>query len=153
MNKLNFMWGMPAVLSCISLLLAEPARSQAPAKQCWQFHSLNQFGLLQGESTNVLQLQTVNGWEKKNFFAGIGVALDYYQYKSIPLFLDLRQSFGSEKNRVFLYGDAGPHFVWVHQPRQYNYTTTYATGFYSDAGLGYRRNFKTGMALPHIAAF
>ncbi|HVY74956.1 MAG TPA: hypothetical protein VG890_09015, partial [Puia sp.] len=75
------------------------------SSKAWQFHSINQVGLLEGESGSSWQLQTVNGMSYKSWFAGIGVGLDYYRLRGIPLFLDLRKTFGHSRNKPFVYAD------------------------------------------------
>jgi hypothetical protein len=110
----------------------------------WKFHSLNGIGLLQGESKAAFHLQSVNGFEKKNWFAGVGVGLDYYRYKSIPLFAEGRKYFGKTRNQFFIYADAGIHFVWEKIDKAAYYTEKYYPAFYGGAGIGYRAGFKNG---------
>ncbi len=56
-----------------------------------RFHSINQVGILAGISEANLQLQSVNGIQHKTGFVGLGVGLDYYYARSIPVFIDLRK--------------------------------------------------------------
>ena len=62
-----------------------------------KFHSINNIGLLKGQVDDVLQLQTINGIKYKSFFGGVGIGLDNYYFKTIPLFVDLRKCFKSLK--------------------------------------------------------
>ena len=107
----------------------------------WKFHSINTVGLLVGQIGSAFQVQTVNGLQHKSWFAGVGLGLDFYRFRGIPLFLDLRKEFGSSANKFFLYGDAGAHFNWMTENQKNNnlYTAdgNVYNGFYSDAGIGY----------------
>lgn len=110
----------------------------------WNFHSLDQVGLLQGDSKGAFHLQSVNGFEKKNWFAGIGAGLDYYRYKSVPLFAEAIKYFGKTKKQFFIYGDAGIHFVWEKTDNTVYYTEKYYPGFYGGGGIGYKAGLKNG---------
>jgi hypothetical protein len=125
--------------------------SQTPAG--WKFHSINQAGLLNGESKTAFHLQSVNGIQYKNLFAGIGVGLDYYKYRSIPLFIELRKYFGATKNQFFVYADGGANFVWAKSNGAYNNTVKYYPGFYGNAGIGYKAVFKNGMGILLSAGY
>ena len=114
--------------------------SAAAQKEKVKFHSVNAIGLSDGQSGVHLLLQTVNGVAFKNFFSGIGVGADYYQYKSYPLFIDVRGYFG-KNNKVFAYGDLGYNFSGKNKPGKeiYYYTSyRYTSGVYTDIGIGYK---------------
>jgi hypothetical protein len=88
----------------------------------------------------------VNGFQKGNWFAGVGVGLDYYLYRSVPLFADVRYEFGKNKNKFFAYADGGINFQWAED---YSYngpvfiwdggnnSSEFHNGIYTDAGFGY----------------
>lgn len=141
------------VLSFCFLCLDGLNAQQATPYTRIKFHFLNQVGLLQGESTSAFHLQSINGIQYKNWFTGIGCALDYYRFKTIPLFIDIRKYMGKEKNAFFLYADGGIHFTWEKEEKNFNYTTTYSPGFYSNAGLGYKAGLKNGMAFVLNAGY
>jgi hypothetical protein len=106
----------------------------------WQFHSINQVGLLEGQAGSAFQAQTINGAGYKSWFAGVGVGLDDYKYRTIPLFFDVRKEFGKSDNKFFIYADAGIHFSWVTDKQKMPYVgdDRFNNGFYSDAGMGYK---------------
>jgi hypothetical protein len=107
----------------------------------WKFHSINQAGLLQGQAGSAFQFQTINGFQHRSWFGGVGLGLDYYRFRGIPLFLDVRKAFGKSANRFFIYADGGIHFSWVtdKQKNSILYVTpkNFSSGFYTDAGTGY----------------
>mgnify|MGYP001549207335 FL=1 len=112
---------------------------QQKENQSIQFHSINQVGLLNGQTGSAFQIQTVNGLQHKSWFAGIGVGLDYYRFRGIPLFADIRKTFGHSKNKLFVYVDAGIHFSWATDNEKINngVKTKLSNGLYVDGGLGY----------------
>ncbi|GAC1602134.1 MAG: hypothetical protein NVS3B8_13720 [Chitinophagaceae bacterium] len=136
-------------ISIILLFLILPGLTaqQAPAASKWIFHSVIQVGLLQGENKAAFNLQSVNGFQYNNFFTGLGTGLDYYRYKSIPLFADFRIYVGKTNNQFFIYADAGVHFIWEKKDNSSFYPETYYPGFYGSAGVGYKAGFKNGMGL------
>ena len=121
----------------------------------YKFQSFNSVALLNGENEVSAGLQSVNGIQKGNWFGGIGVGLDYYLYRTVPLFADLRYEYGKKKNKFFAYADAGINFQWVEKfidDRVFiwegtNSTNKYYNGVFTDAGLGYTVGMKKGMGL------
>jgi hypothetical protein len=83
-------------------------------------------------------LQTINGVQYKGWFAGIGIGLDYYRIRSIPVFIDLRKYFGPQHKSFFVYLDGGVHYPWIDNTQKDFEGGVYSNGFYSDIGLGYR---------------
>lgn len=115
------------------------------------FHSLQQLGMINGNGAVSAMIQTVNGIEYNNWFAGAGIGLDFYRYRSAPLFLDVKRYFTlKNRNSLFVYADGGYNIPWVKQnepefsiwswPVEINYD--YKGGAYWDGGLGYAINFK-----------
>jgi len=77
------------------------------SKASLKFNSLNSVGLLNGESSSTFTMQTINGISFKKVFAGIGVAIDNYGYRTIPVFLDIRKTFGNRSIQPLLFADLG----------------------------------------------
>jgi hypothetical protein len=137
-------------LSFIALL------SEAQEKPIgYRFHSINSLGLMNGSNDVSAALQSVNGFQKKNWFLGIGAGLDYYLYRTVPVFADLRYSFGKKKNKFFAYADGGINIEWVEEnaPSQIviwegsGSSNEYMNGIYTDTGFGYLINMKKENAL------
>ena len=106
----------------------------------WQFHSINNIGLLEGQTGSAFQIQSINGMQYKSWYGGIGVGLDFYRYRTIPLFLDIRKEFGSNRDKFFAYADGGVNFCWLtdNEKNMYLMDDHFDTGFYTDLGLGYK---------------
>jgi len=135
------------ICSCLS------AQNGVPSGK-WKFNSANQVGLLQGEAHTAFNLQSVNGLRRGNFFGGFGTGIDYYRYRSIPLFAACRKYFGGSPNQFYIYGDAGINFVWQERSTSlYGAKETYHPGFYGGAGIGYKAGLKNGMGILLSAGY
>ncbi len=120
--------------------------------------SISSIGLLNGSKGSSVALQTILGGSYQRSFLGIGVGLDYYRYRSIPLFADVRHAFGKGKRNVFLYGDIGYNFDWIESEKQsqsdaYGLMNGYSGGLYYDAGIGYQFGFNKSDALLISAGY
>ena len=122
----------------------------------YKFHSINNISLINGDNATTAGLQSINGFQKDNLFAGVGIGLDYYLYRTVPLFVDFRCEFGKTKNKFFAYADGGVNFDWVEE--EYNdgpifiwdgsrNTSEFHNGAYTDIGLGYMVGTKKGGGL------
>lgn len=116
--------------------------SASAQKNKIRFQSMNQFAIVGGENNVNTAFQTVNGIKYSNFFSGIGIGLDYYRYRTLPLFFDERWYFGDDK-KAFVYGDIGYNFPMKDKPGKeiyYNNNDSYHfTGdIYTDFGIGYQ---------------
>jgi hypothetical protein len=129
---------------CILIFLAGTISfncfAQQNATSKFQFHSINNIGLMEGETGSVFQLQTINGFQRGSWFAGVGVGLDYYRFRSIPLFIDLRKEFGNKEDKFFVYADGGLDFYWKEDKdvKQFYIDDKFKSGFYAETGFGYK---------------
>jgi hypothetical protein len=136
-------------LSCC--LMSVQAQDKKAKK--FRFHSLNSLAFINGSNATTAGLQTVNGFSRGAWFGGIGLGLDYYQYRSVPLFADFRYEFGKKKTKPFIYADAGINFQWAqdyfyHDPSIWNNggTNDFENGVYADVGIGINAYSKNGNA-------
>ena len=123
-----------------------------------QFHSINNVGLLQSQAGSAFQLQTINGVQLKSWFAGIGIGLDDYRFRTIPFFIDLRKEISKTKNKFFIYTDVGTNYQdeISTQKTTFNLYPNYNRfnkGLYYDAGVGYKLKFKKNAALLFSAGY
>lgn len=129
--------GLLSILTiCFSTLFAQKKSLSRP----FHFHSINNIGILEGQAGSAFQLQTINGAQYKSWFAGVGLGLDYYRYRTIPLFLNVRKEFGERTNKLFVYGDAGMNFYWERDKdiKQFPVNDKIKNGIYGEAGVGYK---------------
>ena len=124
------------LIMIVGIVSAQQINSVIP----WQYHSINNVGLLEGETGSAFQLQTINGVNNKSWFAGVGLGLDFYRLRTIPLFADFRKEFGKNNNKIFIYSDFGINFSWVTDQQKMNYfqNDKFHNGFYGDWGIGYK---------------
>jgi hypothetical protein len=119
----------------------------------FKYHSINNVGVVEGGSDANLQLQTINGIQYKTFFGGVGLGLDNYYFKTIPLFVDLRKNFFEKKLTPFAYVDFGADIPWDRAKVESWSTSYYKTGFFYDMGLGYSIPIKGRLALNISAGY
>lgn len=124
------------LLTCLCLIMIGNAQKNI------SFSSQNYIGLLEGEHGSKLQLQTINGARYKSWFAGLGVGLDWYYQRSVPLFISLNKDFFKKgKRSFFASADGGMNFPWGEDNNlvQFGYETDkLLNGLYWGLGLGYK---------------
>ena len=109
-----------------------------------QFSTINSAGALFGQGSPEWLFQTVNGFKYQDLFVGIGLGVDQYAIRSLPLFLDVRMNFGQDK-KGFVYGDLGHNF-FLKDTRKNDFPipdliNNYSGGIYTDIGVGLRASF------------
>ena len=123
------------LLSILSISLFTAAQDQKEKK--FLFQSINNLGFLEGSAGSAFQLQTINGFRYRSFSAGVGIGLDYYLSRSVPLFLDIRKDlFGGKRQTPFVYLSGGKHFPWIVNRNEWT-EISQTSGWYYDAGIGY----------------
>ena len=106
-----------------------------------QFRSTEWVGLSAGEVGSAGQIQTVNGVSKGPWFVGVGAGLDYYRFRSVPLFLSVTRDISlGKKDWVFLYLDGGTNVPWYKRSETLGLayiTDAFHGGEYWSGGIGY----------------
>ncbi|MDB5280179.1 MAG: hypothetical protein JWR61_5134 [Ferruginibacter sp.] len=129
-------------VTCLVVLLSANGQhvpKLAPAK----FQSSLQTGLSIGQkgSKPAWLVNTVNGLQYKNWFAGIGLGIDYYGLKrTVPLFLDVQKNLSVKQNTLFWYVSGGYSIPWVIESHKPAYANKYEAtgGLLYEAGAGYK---------------
>jgi hypothetical protein len=108
----------------------------AGAQDKFCFHSYNSVGLLEGEKATSSVIESVNGFSYNKWFAGAGVSLDHYSFRTTPVYLQLRREFNKP---LFIFFSGGQNFPWVKSTEDQTWVKTkfYPKLFY-EAGIGYR---------------
>jgi hypothetical protein len=150
MKKIIFL-----VIGSVTTFSVHCCAQQKTAGGIIKFHSFNTIGLMEGQAGSAFQLQAVNGLQYKSWFYGIGVGLDYYRLRTIPLFADVRKEFGKTDNKFFVYADAGANFYWKRDKdvKQFYIDDKFKNGFYGEAGLGYKLNLNRKLRLAFSAGY
>jgi hypothetical protein len=120
-----------------------------------QFQTIVAVGIMEGEEDNGLQVQAINAINYKTWFSGIGVGFDYYNQRSIPLFLDIRKNVFNKSRSPFVYVDGGYHFPWLTKDKKAEYFGDIKAkgGLYYDTGIGYQMRNAKGVALIFSAGY
>ena len=130
--KNNFL--LATLVACVNCLYVQAQNE--PVK----FQVSLATGIAAGSSEPQWIIQTVNGLSSGKWFTGIGAGLDHYEYRTLPLFADVRRYFGKH-DEAFVYGDIGYNFAWKTKPgKEIGYYDEYSFsgGLYTDVGIGYR---------------
>ena len=129
---------------CIAVIIFLTVGIGLHAQEKWQFHSQNYVGLLEGEAGSAFQFNTVNGMQRGTWFAGLGTGLDWYMYRSVPLFLSINKDW-KPSNRTFYFSlDGGTNFAWIKNQNSSNdlFSNEFSPGFFWGAGIGYKAGFR-----------
>lgn len=140
-RKYTLFW----LICCMGLtgLAQDTAAVSKPKKNCsCGFSSINQAGILTGEKSNSLAIQSINGMRYRTWFAGAGIGLDAYDRTSIPVFLDIRKDLWNKAMTPFFYVDGGYHFITDLKFEKGNDLTKYTGSLFYDLGVGYKFKVK-----------
>jgi hypothetical protein len=109
-----------------------------------KFRSTETLGLSSGSAGSYFQLQSVNGVSKGPWFAGLGAGLDYYRFRSVPLFVSVTRDLAvGKRDWFFLYLNGGTNLPWYKRPAgslitpDGAATSVFHSGEYWSGGLGY----------------
>jgi hypothetical protein len=111
----------------------------------YKFHSQNYIGILNGESATKFQVQSINGFERGTWFGGLGTGLDYYYFRSVPVFLSFNKSFCSCERSFFVSLDGGINWIWDKSTsnRINNFRDgDFSPSWYWAGGVGYKIGLK-----------
>jgi hypothetical protein len=127
-------------------------------KKPLKYNNITHIGWLSGSSQNAFALQTINGISLNKWQLGLGVGLDNYGTKSIPVFVDVRRTFGNKKLQPMLYADAGVNYTlrWGNFAiKDYNNDYYYGLNntFYGELGVGLSKKISKKASLNITAGF
>ncbi|TDX00629.1 hypothetical protein [Dinghuibacter silviterrae] len=125
-----------------------------------KFRSDNYLGLSSGAWGSAGLIQTVNGLYKGPWFLGLGAGLDYYRFRSVPLFLSLTRDLPSFSKRsgLFVALNAGTNLPWYTRklsPYDEFTSSKFYPGSWWSASLDYKwkLSVRTGKALLLSAGY
>lgn len=127
------------LLTTVTSLLGQEKTTEKKKGCGCSFSSVNQIGLLAGETEKSFQIQTINGLRYRTWMVGAGVGIDGYLYPSIPLFLQIRKEFNLKSNVFFIYNDIGLNYAMISSDQKsFRGAGGYDPGVYYDGGIGYK---------------
>lgn len=127
------------LIICFHFLSATIAQS-LPRKNSVQytFHSFNEAGMLIGKNKNALLLNSVNGFEKGKWFAGLGMGYDGYIHRSFPIFAQVNFDLFTKRNRLQLTASAGVNIAAHYENENLiSSSSNFENGFYYAGGVQY----------------
>lgn len=136
---------------CALLLVAIGMHAQAQTG--FRFRSMNYAGIAEGNNGTRFQLTTINGFQQKNWFLGLGTGIDYYYIRSLPLMLNLTRFFSDKPRSLYVAAEGGVHFAWGNDPQVFysdGIQTKYKPRFGGSLTAGYKiglRNQKDAILL------
>lgn len=126
----------------------------------WKYQGMVEGGLINGNWETNAYVQTTHGVQYKQWSAGLGTGIDYYRYRSVPVFIEVQSSFGKKTVRPFIIAAAGINATWPteEQKQQWNgwmQTTQaeFSNGFYSRIGGGILLNANAKVKLSLKIAY
>ncbi len=128
------------------LLLIQEVNAQQNKKK-YQFKSINNTGVIIGQNSSSISLQTSNGFElHNNWYVGVGIAYDQYEVPSIPVFIDVRKYLNHKEWRPFIYVNTGMNFTLHNSnyPKHWSWNGQdayiFKTSIYEEVGLGINKS-------------
>jgi hypothetical protein len=111
-----------------------------------RYRAQNYIGLLEGEPRSAFQLQTSHGVQLGTWYTALGAGLDYYRYRSIPVFFTVNRDVTFNNRVFFISGDIGYNYPWTTEQTMsvWSWPTTdkFSGGVFWAGGLGYKAYFK-----------
>lgn len=128
-----------ACLLLVSLQTSAQQKDSTQAKKKFAYHSILLGGVLEGASNSSLQLQSINGVQYKTWFGGIGIGIDHYHIRTLPLFASIRKDILNKASSPFIYADLGTQIIWPRNKETWQYSNQdFNAGVYYNAGAGYK---------------
>lgn len=119
------------MIFCVSVYFAS-------AQKALNFSSQNYVGLLEGDNGSALNLQSINGFNYKSWFTGIGAGIDYYRIRSVPIFLSINKNIAIKRNVFYITADGGLNFPWLKENEVTWNVSNFKEGIIAGTGVGYK---------------
>ncbi len=122
--------------------------------QKMDFYLAPEIGILSSKTEVSKTIGLTAGGSRKQWIYGIGASLDYYKFRSLPLYAEVKRMFGNNLNTPFVYMRAGQNVELVldrqHQHPQYSNSGVlisdcdFSNGLFYEAGAGMAFKNKKG---------
>ncbi len=118
------------------------------------FYLAPEIGLLSSKTDVAKTIGLTAGLSHNQWIYGIGASLDYYKFRSLPLFAEVKRMFGNNLNTPFVYMRAGQNIDLVLDrqhlhPQYWNWGVPisdcdFSNGLFYEAGAGMAFKNKKG---------
>lgn len=133
---------MKKVILIILIISVTQLNAQSKSKE--SFYLIPEVALLNGDQARSSQIQVVGGISQKNWRFGLGIGIDHYKLRSLPVFMNARNYFGRNK-KGFAFLSIGSNIPWVLENQHKIWFTqqgeqkqsVFKMGLYADMGIGY----------------
>ncbi len=128
----------------ITMLLLVITIATSAQQKTKNYYIIPQIALLNGDNATSGQVQVIGGMQLQQWAFGLGVAMDYYKIRTLPVFADARLYFGAQK-KFFSYANLGYNIVTALESQERKmsswvngfYTnSSFNNGLYTDIGIG-----------------
>lgn len=139
------------------LIVKNESQSQEIKKEKKFLSSQISAGIVEGEQNTSFHVEIVNGIRYNTWFGGIGTGLDYYYFRSIPVYLSGIKYLSPGNHSFFIQGDAGVNFAWEEdQFSGWNeISSEFKPGLYWNGSIGFttgldkKNSFSFGLGYSH----
>jgi len=146
-------------LSIFTLLviLSIGTSAQDDKKEKITYSSQISAGIIEGEQRTSFHIETLNGIKYRTWFGGVGTGLDYYYFRSIPVYLSAKKYLSPRNHSFYLQGDGGLNFAWDESSiRSWNQVgSDFKPGLYWNGSIGFatgldrKNSFSFGVGYSH----
>jgi hypothetical protein len=102
-------------------------------------------GMLEGGNSTSFQFQATGGIRLSKWYIGAGSGMDYYFYRSTPVFISVNRYLSKGPHSFFIQGEGGMNFAWAASKIEDGWgniiSDKWKPGLYWNGGLG----FSTGL--------
>jgi hypothetical protein len=126
----------------VSVLICCCTKGQA---QKQAFYLLPQVGLVNGDDHVSGSVLLSGGFANKNWQYGAGTGYDYYKFRSVPVYAEVKRLFGANSNKIFIYTNAGWNIAFPLESQRYHYSnwwwettskSKFSNGIIAEGGAG-----------------
>lgn len=129
----------------VCLFFVSTKQLLAQQKDSYQWVIVPQFNILNGQQITSTSIHLNTGIANNKNQYTIGVGIDYYVYRTVPIIAEYKHFIGNKKNKPFVYTGLGYNIAWLldNQKKQiWNWGSPssyadYSNGFCYQFGIGY----------------
>lgn len=130
---------VPSIIGLFFLMQTAAAQQLKPVVAA-------EVNLLNGDNHVNGQVNLQVGLQQKTWQFSVGSGFDYYKYRTIPVYVELKKFFGLEQHQLFVFVKGGSTIAWPTETqktlRNTNWWGVYSpsmfkNGLFAEGGVGY----------------